>query len=218
MIRLEIMLIKDIVVEPSVWQVSEAECGRAGAVLARAFANEQLVIACYPATKPDLDLLTRRWSASLRYARQVGQVWAIGSAQADIGGAAMVYREPLRPPSPEARVQLGYPDNPAVDAAVACMFQVTSKAYAVFEDWPSPWRHLAMLGVDPDRQGQGLGSVLLEHILADASAAGEPLGLMTTRERNVSFYRRAGLELCWSGVSDDGTIPMWSFRTPLQRE
>ncbi|CAN5625201.1 hypothetical protein BH23CHL5_BH23CHL5_17970 [soil metagenome] len=200
--------------EPVVWQASKDECGRAGAVLARAFISEALVIACYPAPMPDLELLTQRFSASLRYACRVGQVWAIGTAKADIAGVAMVYQEPVEPPSPEVRIELGYPDEPTVDATIACMFQMTSPADASFDDMPTPWRNLAMLGVDPNRQGQDLGSILLQHILADAAAAGEPVGLFTASERNVPFYRRAGLELCWSGVSDDGTITMWSFRTP----
>jgi ribosomal protein S18 acetylase RimI-like enzyme len=199
---------------PVVWQATEGECGRAGLVLARAFIREQLVIACYPAPAPDIEVLTRRWSASLRYACRVGQVWAIGATKDDIAGIAMVYREPVQSPSPEVRVELRYPDDPVIDATVTCMFELTEGASASFGDMPTPWRNLAMLGIDPDRQGRGLGTILLEYVLADAAAAGEPVGLFTTSERNFPFYRRAGLELCWTGVSDDGTIPMWSFRTP----
>ncbi len=70
--------------KPVVWPASEAECSRAGAVLARAFIRERLVIACYPPPMPDLELLAKRFSASLRYACRVGQVWAIGTSKDDI--------------------------------------------------------------------------------------------------------------------------------------
>jgi GNAT superfamily N-acetyltransferase len=200
--------------DAEVWQAADHECDEAAAVLARAFLEEPILRACFPPSILDVTFLTRRWTASLRYARRAGQVWVIGPSRSDIAGVAMVYREPVEAPSPNQRAELGYPDHPDVDAAVACMFDMISQAEAVFDEMPVPWRNLAMLGIAPDRQGQGLGSILLEHVLADAAAAGEPVGLVTSRERNLPFYRRAGLELCWSGTSADGAIALWSFRTP----
>jgi MFS family permease len=52
-----------------------------------------------------------------------------------------------------------------------------------------PHWYLWLLGVDPDRQGQGVGSALLAPILARADAEGLPCALETLTERNVWFYR-----------------------------
>jgi GNAT superfamily N-acetyltransferase len=52
-----------------------------------------------------------------------------------------------------------------------------------------------MMAVDPDRQGRGVGSRLLEHVLArttDEATSAAPSVLTTHRERNVVFYERAG--------------------------
>lgn len=57
-----------------------------------------------------------------------------------------------------------------------------------------------MMAVEPSRQGHGLGSRLLEQVLAttaDSRRAPEapPTLLTTHKERNVVFYERAGFEL-----------------------
>lgn len=53
-----------------------------------------------------------------------------------------------------------------------------------------------MMGVDPSRQGAGLGSSILRRALAITADAGDGpircVGLTTHKERNVVFYRRAG--------------------------
>ena len=74
------------------------------------------------------------------------------------------------------------------------------------------WRSLDMIAIAPERQGQGLGSALLRRLLDDAASAGETLALVTDRPINVPFYEKAGMELVWSGASDDGVVPLWSFR------
>jgi GNAT superfamily N-acetyltransferase len=77
-----------------------------------------------------------------------------------------------------------------------------------------------MLGVDPTRQGKGLGSRLLACILdrtvdARTTRGYLPAILTTHRERNVLFYERAGFEVI--GVEDvsmlgEGPYPVWTMR------
>jgi ribosomal protein S18 acetylase RimI-like enzyme len=55
--------------------------------------------------------------------------------------------------------------------------------------------YLAALATSPDRQGQGLGSLLLRNGLARCDAERVPAYLETTRESNVSLYLRFGFRL-----------------------
>jgi GNAT superfamily N-acetyltransferase len=81
-----------------------------------------------------------------------------------------------------------------------------------------------MMGVEPARQGRGLGSRLLESVLeatADSRiAVGAPPALLTThQERNVIFYQRAGFEV--DGVEEvaltgEPAYRVWRMRRPAR--
>ncbi len=81
---------------------------------------------------------------------------------------------------------------------------------------PQHW-YLAVLGVEPERQGQGIGGALIQPVLARADSAGLPCYLETTRDRNVPFYRRHGFEVVAEGDLPDGGPPYWTMkRDPRQ--
>ena len=56
----------------------------------------------------------------------------------------------------------------------------------------APHFYLGVLGVDPDRQGLGLGHVLVEPVLAVCDRDGIPAHLESSNPRNLSFYERLG--------------------------
>lgn len=57
--------------------------------------------------------------------------------------------------------------------------------------------HLWYLGVNPDYQGQGRGSALLEQVMQQARENQRALYLETSTERNFAFYERHGFkEVC----------------------
>jgi GNAT superfamily N-acetyltransferase len=79
---------------------------------------------------------------------------------------------------------------------------------------PPHW-YLAVLGTDPSRQGEGLGSAVLQPVLDECDRLEVPAYLETSTERNVAFYTRHGFR-----VSDELTMPdgprMWlMWRDPL---
>jgi GNAT superfamily N-acetyltransferase len=88
------------------------------------------------------------------------------------------------------------------------------EVYAAIEGLhpPEPHWYLSLLGVDPPRQGLGVGAGLLEHWLDSIDREGLPSYLETDREENVSFYGRAGfsvhVELQVLGA------PVWCMRRP----
>lgn len=59
----------------------------------------------------------------------------------------------------------------------------------------APHWYLPLMGVDPARQGQGLGSRLLEHVLGISDSAGLPAYLEATSEGNRVLYERHGFEV-----------------------
>ncbi|MBI5289997.1 MAG: GNAT family N-acetyltransferase [Chloroflexi bacterium] len=67
-------------------------------------------------------------------------------------------------------------------------------------DMPDPHWYLFVLGVDPPRQGQGLGGVLMGDVLARADGAGLPCYLETQKPINVPFYQKHGFDVV---VEDD---------------
>jgi ribosomal protein S18 acetylase RimI-like enzyme len=76
---------------------------------------------------------------------------------------------------------------------------------------PRDIRHsyLWFLGVSPDRQGQGLGSLLLKQGLARADAEGIAAWLETGTERNVALYTRHGFEAVHAAPVTPGGPMMW---------
>lgn len=58
-----------------------------------------------------------------------------------------------------------------------------------------PHWYLALLGVDPSAQGNGLGRALLEPRLARADTEGLPVFLETQKPENLPFYGRFGFHV-----------------------
>lgn len=75
-----------------------------------------------------------------------------------------------------------------------------------------PHFYLASLGVEPQHQGEGLGSRLLQPVLEICDSDGVPAYLESSKESNISFYARHGfrvtgeIELSRRGPT---VWPMW---------
>jgi ribosomal protein S18 acetylase RimI-like enzyme len=57
-----------------------------------------------------------------------------------------------------------------------------------------PHWYLPFIGVDPARQGRGLGSALLQPVLAECDATHLPAYLESSNPRNQPFYERHGFQ------------------------
>ncbi len=80
-----------------------------------------------------------------------------------------------------------------------------------------PHWYLATLGTEPDRQGQGVGSALMEHVLARVDGEAMPAYLESSKERNVPFYARFGFEVIDEVHGPGGAPTMWRmWREPRQ--
>lgn len=72
---------------------------------------------------------------------------------------------------------------------------------------PGPHFYLSALGVDAARQGQGIGSALVQPVLERADADGTPAYLETAVARNVLLYERLGFD-----VVEEVTLPATDIR------
>lgn len=117
---------------------------------------------------------------------------------------------PLPPPGPRAQLR----------TLAAQGFRAAARWRTVFERLarhhpPEPVAYLSLLGVEPERQGCGVGSALLEAWLAHVDAAGAPAWLETARPENLPFYQRAGFEV--AGELDIFAVSVWLMGRPAAR-
>lgn len=70
----------------------------------------------------------------------------------------------------------------------------------------TPCWYLNMIAVDPARQGQGLGSVLMKAALQRCDEEGIPAYLESSNPRNISLYERHGFEALGQIQLDDSPL------------
>ncbi|MBI5297263.1 MAG: GNAT family N-acetyltransferase [Chloroflexi bacterium] len=75
-----------------------------------------------------------------------------------------------------------------------------------------PHWYLFQLGVDPARQGGGLGGLLLSPVLARADAMSMPCYLETNNPRAVRFYQKLGFQVAAEGRNAALNLSYWAMR------
>jgi predicted N-acetyltransferase YhbS len=80
-----------------------------------------------------------------------------------------------------------------------------------------PHSHLGPIGVAPERQGQGVGSRLMEAYCSDADTHGDAGYLETDRPENVKFYAKFGFTVRREAMVLE--LPNWfMWREPRARD
>jgi ribosomal protein S18 acetylase RimI-like enzyme len=82
------------------------------------------------------------------------------------------------------------------------------------EHVPDPHFYLSAVGVDPARQGQGIGSALMRPVLDQADVTGTPAYLETAVARNVLLYERLGFDVVEEMTLPGTDIHGWLMRRP----
>ena len=77
--------------------------------------------------------------------------------------------------------------------------------------------YIQVVGVSPDRKGQGLGGRLMRHVTGLADEANLPVYLETSNEVNLGFYNRYGFELSEELKPPGGAPPVWTMTRPAPR-
>lgn len=83
----------------------------------------------------------------------------------------------------------------------------------------APHAHLILIGSDPDRQGQGLGSLMLRRTLSRLDREGTPAYLEATTPRSRALYLRHGFVVMGEIHLPGGGPPLWRmWRAPAGPE
>jgi len=82
---------------------------------------------------------------------------------------------------------------------------------------PLPHYYLSVVGIDPDKQGGGVGSALLDPVLHRCDETGAAAYLESSKESNLSFYTRHGFAVRECIELPEGP-PLWlMWREPDHR-
>jgi ribosomal protein S18 acetylase RimI-like enzyme len=82
-----------------------------------------------------------------------------------------------------------------------------------------PHSYLWGLAVDPGQKRRGIGTALLQPMIAKADAEKLPIYLETHDERNVAYYQQTGFELVRTDRIPKYDLPIWCMlREPVKPE
>jgi GNAT superfamily N-acetyltransferase len=82
----------------------------------------------------------------------------------------------------------------------------TERRHPRAEHW-----YLEVLGTRPDREGEGLGSALVRHLLERSDGEGMPAYLESSKEANLAFYGRHGFDVRETVDMPRGGPRLWTM-------
>ena len=178
----------------------------AAGLLARSFHNNPNFVDLFPDERTRPRALPRMFAAGLRDALGFGHAYAAmrgeeGATRDKLAGVA-VWLPPGAFPLSIVRQLRALPGMAGVLAAAPRSARRLLKYTAgIARLHPAqPYWYLEVVGVDPTARGLGIGTQLLEPVLALADEAGQRCYLETMTERNVGWYRGLGFEVKEAGV------------------
>ncbi len=195
--------------------------GEAAGLLARSFHTNPNFVDLFPTEGARSRALPRMFAAGLRDALGSGHVYAATQEAGSSTGEELVGVAAWLPPGAfplsAARQLRALPDMAGVlTAAPRSARRLLSYTAGITRLHPAqPYWYLEVVGVDPAARGLGIGTSLLEPVLALADGAGQPCYLETMTERNVAWYESLGFEVREAGVRFvSGGPPNWTMIRP----
>jgi ribosomal protein S18 acetylase RimI-like enzyme len=190
-------------------RLSEALLDEAADIQARAFYDDPLFAFVFP------DARERR--ARLAWLMRMGVAYGCKYGHVDTTAETMLGHAVWLPPGnthmDEARLAEAGFVNPeahmgadALERFAAFMAQIGPIHERLM---PEPHWYLMILGVDPRHQGQRVGSMLIQSMLAHADAQQLRCYLETAKPRNVPFYQKHGFEVVEEAEIVGGGPHVW---------
>jgi ribosomal protein S18 acetylase RimI-like enzyme len=210
----------------SVHRLTCERLGEAAGLLARCFHDNLNFVDLIPDERARSRALPRMFAAGLRDALGSGHVYAEtrggkGSAADALAGMA-VWLPPGAFPLSAGRQLRAFPGMAGVLAAAPrSALRLLRYTAGIARLHPAqPYWYLEVVGVDAEARGLGVGTRLLEPVLALADQVGQPCYLETMTGRNVGWYRTLGFKVKEAGVRFvPGGPPNWTMmRHPRSRQ
>lgn len=175
------------------------EIDAAAYALGRAFYDDPLMMYLMPSDAKRARTMTHVMRSALRMAQPEDEIYTTDATH----GAAL-FLPPGRSKLPLGRIlRVVAPQAWRFGAGPLRRYMAVTDEFEHKHPEGDHW-YLMTLGVDPDRQGQGLGGAMMSDILKRAEAEGTTVYLETNKPRNVVFYQKHGFKvrehfLCHSG-------------------
>jgi len=190
--------------------LSRQDNERASEALARAFYTDPMMQCLVPNDAKRTHLLPVFFGLVVRYCLRYGEVYTTPALE----GAACWLAPGNTIPTLARILRTGVYVSP-LDFGLAGLFrflQISAYTEAVHQR-AAPGQHwyLWALGVDPPYQGQGIGGLLIQPVLARAGAEGLPCYLETENARNVPFYQKHGFKVVSEGEVTSCRLHVWSM-------
>jgi ribosomal protein S18 acetylase RimI-like enzyme len=183
-------------------RLAEAQVAASGAVLARAFANDPFFTHVLSDSVEREGLMPPLMEAWTRYGLLFGEVYVTAGP---IEASAIWLAPGARTEERRGQAGLTAVVSAFSDGARARYDAIVQHQGRIREAVPSvPHWHLPFIGVDPARQGLGLGSLLLRKGLSRVDQDRVECRLFTDEPRNVPLYLRHGFEIAAEGDVPDG--------------
>jgi ribosomal protein S18 acetylase RimI-like enzyme len=195
----------------AITQLHEEQIEPVAAMLARAVFDDPISIHAIPDKAERAQSLPALLAAQVRYAQLFGKVEIVPGKP---DGAAAWLPPTGAEETPERLAAAGIDRvvetvGPAIADRFATMFQQMEEQ--LHQAVPEAHWYLFILGVDPPRQRQGLGSALLHAGLERAASEGAPAALLTANPRNIAFYQRKGMQIAHEGIEPSSGITFRVF-------
>lgn len=189
------------------------------AMLARAFHDDPPSIWLFPNERKRRIALLGELTASTRYGLRYGNV----NVPSETTDGAAIWLPPGKPlVSTLGMLRVGFWEMVSAPARVGFgylprFFRMVRQMEELHKrDVPKRHWYLMVLGVEPERQGQGVGGALIEPGLARADRDCLPCYLETAKEINVDFYKKHGFEVLREVALGGDGPPMWTMlRKPI---
>jgi ribosomal protein S18 acetylase RimI-like enzyme len=193
-------------------RLASSQREQAVAVLTRAFQEDPMYSYLFPDLDERIRSLGRLWNGVVRYSLVYGEVYTtpvlVGVAcWLSPGNTRVTTWRTARTGFELQRAVLRF--NREARRRVLELLTYTDQIHSQVMT-RSHW-YLMALGVEPTRQRQGLGSRLLQPVLARADRDGIPCYLETETEQNVAFYQKYGFQIAYEGEVADAGLTLWTM-------
>jgi ribosomal protein S18 acetylase RimI-like enzyme len=179
----------------------------ATSVITLAFSTDPIARWTYPDPDQYLEYFPRFIKAFAGRAFENGTAYLAP----DFAGAALWLKPGIGPNEDELLGLIWDSTSSEVQKDLFPIFEQMAAFHPTYPHW-----YLPMIGVEPSRQGSGVGSALMQHSLAICDADGLPAYLESSNPKNISLYERFGFELIGTIRSGDAP-PMFPMLRKPQR-
>lgn len=190
---------------PEVIPLPREKSALAAAVLMRAFHDDPMFTYILPDASTRPDKLLRFFGAGIQYGLLFGEVYTTPKFEGVAiwmkpGYTDVTFMRMLRSGMISLPVNLGF----GAFQRFMKMVDYTDKLH--LQTITGGHWVLLSLGVDPDEQQRGIGSALIQPVLAKADSMGQACYLETEKEVNVRFYQRHGFHVAAEGQVPDSHL------------